>query len=129
MKTSYLLLLTILFMVACKKEATVVPKTTPVTPVTTTVSTTTPTVTAATTTVPDTMPNKAGFKLKISKDSVNYDEAMILFKPTAKTAFDPMEDGQYFSGFGQVSLASISSDGTDLAINTLPYTPGMAIGL
>jgi hypothetical protein len=128
MKTSYLILLTVLFLVACKKEVTVVPKVTSVAPVSTP-ATTTSTATSVTTTATDTMPNKAGFKLKLSKDSVNYDEAMFLFKSAAKTSFDPMEDGQYFAGFGQVSLASISSDDIDLAINALPYKPGMVIGL
>lgn len=54
---------------------------------------------------------------------------MFLFNHTAKLSFDPNSDSPYFPGYGQESLASISSDGRDLVINTVPYTSGMAIGL
>ncbi len=54
---------------------------------------------------------------------------MFLFKKAANPNFDPAVDAQYLPGYGQVSLASISSDGTDLAINSLPYSPDKPIKL
>jgi len=117
MKTKVLLSALVLFsLVACKKAAQILPipvKTQPI-------------VVAA---KPDTIPDKAIFKLKLSKDSINTDETAFIFKSSGKTTYDPMEDAPYFPGNGQVSLASISSDGRDLAINNLPYTPGMSIRL
>lgn len=77
----------------------------------------------------DTIPDKATFKLKLSKDTINYDETLFDFNHTASADFDFNVDAAYFPGFGQVSLASITSDGKDLAIYELPYEPGMSVGL
>jgi hypothetical protein len=117
MKTKFLLSLLVLFtFFACKKAAQILPNPVKTTPI-------------VVATKPDTIPDKAIFKLKLSKDTINTDETAFIFKSTGKTTYDPMEDAPYFPGNGQVSLASISSDGRDLAINNLPYTPGMSIRL
>ncbi len=132
MKTSTLLLISVLFLAACKKESVVTPAgsatkanssaTTPVSPTPTAPKTTAP-VSA------DTLANLSAIKLKLVQDSTNNDETMFLFKKAASSNYDPAIDAEYFAGYGQVSLASISADGTDLAINTLPYTPNKAIKL
>jgi len=68
-------------------------------------------------------------KIKLVKDSDNYDETMFIFTHSASSSFDLNEDSPYFPGYGQESLSSISADGRDLVINTLPYTPGAPIRL
>jgi len=130
MKASILLLATIFLFAACKKETVVAPKTPPVTQSPSTsgsnqgqVSTTT------TATPPDTLADRAMMKIKLVKDSDNYDETMFIFSHTASSSFDLNEDSPYFPGYGQESLSSISADGRDLVINTLPYTPGAPIRL
>ncbi|MFB9841010.1 hypothetical protein [Mucilaginibacter ginsenosidivorans] len=139
MKTLILSLILISTLVACKKE-TIAPVATPGKPAgtsTTASSSTTSTTSTSTTSTPvtpvaaatDTIPEMAGFKLKLIEDNTNYDEVLFMFKQKSSTTYDAMEDGKYFTGNGQVSLASISSDGTDLAVNSLPYSPGMSIGL
>ena len=77
----------------------------------------------------DTIPDKAVLKLKLVKDSTNCDETTFLFDHAASLSYTPAEDAIYFQGFGAVSLSSISSDGTWMAINKLPYSPGMVVGL
>ncbi len=77
----------------------------------------------------DTIPNRAMLKIKLCKDSVSADETAFVFNNSASVNFFNAEDAPYFQGYGQVSLASITADGYDLAINTLPYTPGMAVRL
>ncbi|HVV55969.1 MAG TPA: hypothetical protein VHC47_11615 [Mucilaginibacter sp.] len=77
----------------------------------------------------DTIPDKAGFRLRLAKDSTNRDETMIVFNCHADTNYIANDDGLYFPGFGLQSLASISGDGKDLSIYTTPYRPGMKIGL
>jgi hypothetical protein len=121
-KLSALLAFLLLSFSACKKLEDVAP-TTPVTPV---VSTATNTVTPV---KYDTIPDKAIFKLQLVKDSSNYDETMFIFDHKASLNYSGNEDGAYFPGYGEESLASISNDGKDLAINDLPFTQGMAIGL
>jgi hypothetical protein len=130
MKASILLLATIFLFAACKKETVVAPKTPPVTQSPSTsgsnqgqVSTTT------TATPPDTLADRAMMKIKLVKDSDNYDETMFIFTHSASSSFDLNEDSPYFPGYGQESLSSISADGRDLVINTLPYTPGAPIRL
>lgn len=123
MKTSILLSLLLLSLAACQKNEKVTPT---VAPITSTTTTTTPTPTAAV--KPDTIPDQAAFKIQLFKDSINTDETMFIFSHTSKTSYTN-NDAVYFQGFGQESLASISSDGKDLAINGLPYTPGMSIAL
>ena len=54
---------------------------------------------------------------------------MITFNHTASLNYSNMTDAPYLSGFGQVSLASVSRDNVDLAIYNLPYTSGMSIAL
>ena len=123
MKTKVLLSLVVLLsFVACQKAAQIIPNINPGTP-------TKPTPPVVVTVKPDTIPDKASFKLQLSKDNINTDEIVFVFKTEAKTAYDSGEDALHFMGNGQVNLASISSDGRDLAINDLPYTPGMSIGL
>ncbi|MGZ3999359.1 MAG: hypothetical protein ACXVIY_01965, partial [Mucilaginibacter sp.] len=79
--------------------------------------------------VPDTIPDMAAFKLKLVKDQVNNDETMFLFSKTSSLNYDPNEDARYFAGNGDEHLSSISADGWELVINTLPYKPGMSVGL
>lgn len=132
---------------SCKKDADVAPEAATTTsassisktsaPVTSTTSTSASTSsTSATPTPPpvvkasvDTIPDNASFKIKLGKDSTNTDETLIIFNHSASLNYSKANDAPYFSGFGQVSLASISHDGIDIAIKSLPYTPGMSIGL
>ncbi|MFI5159921.1 MAG: hypothetical protein ACHQHN_01525 [Sphingobacteriales bacterium] len=112
MKTASLFLLLIFCFTACKKDALIASKNEQKTPI-----------------KPDTIPDKAGFKIKLYKGNSDYDETMFLFDHRSSTNYCANEDAGYLVGFGQVSLASISHDGRDLAINRLPYKPGMSIGL
>ena len=75
----------------------------------------------------DTIPDKAVLKIELFRDSIISDETAIAFEHTACLAYNSLIDAPYFAGTGQLSFASISSDGRDLAINTLPYKQGMAI--
>jgi hypothetical protein len=77
----------------------------------------------------DTLPDLAFFKLKMVKDSSNYDETVIVFNHLATANYDPQIDAEYFSGFGAESFFSISGDGVALAINRLPYKNGLTIRL
>jgi hypothetical protein len=78
---------------------------------------------------PDSIPDKAYFKIKLVKDSMNYDETAFVFDHTAGIAYDNKKDALYLAGFGQESLSSLSGDGRELAIYRLPYTRGMSIRL
>jgi hypothetical protein len=78
---------------------------------------------------PDTIPDGARLGIRLFRDSVIYDGFMLGFNHKASVNYIVDEDAPYFMGYGDISLASISGDDRDLAINTLPYTPGMAIGL
>ena len=119
MKSSILLLLSLFALAACKKEAVVTPSPAPLK------------YANVANIQKDTLPDMAALKVKMVmvNDTTNYDETMFLFQKSASLAYDPDADAQYFAGFGQESLASISSDGIYLAINRLPYTRGMVIGL
>ena len=119
MKTSILTALVLFSLVACKKEEKVLPKAIAAPSTSTTVSKSNQ----------DTIPDKAAFKIKLAKDSTNSDETMLSFNHKVSRNYSANNDAPYFQGFGQVSLASISGNGVDLAINELPYTPGMSIGL
>ena len=79
--------------------------------------------------LPETIPDGACLKLRLVKDSTNYDETMIRLVHTATAAYNANEDGIYFTGFGQEQLSSVSQEGTDLAINALNYAPGMTVCL
>ncbi len=101
-------------LVACHKDGKLAPGTAP-------------TATLASASIKyDTIPDKAVLKLKLFKDSLTHDETAISFEHTAGLAYNLNLDAVYFAGFGQLSLASISSDGKDLAHYELPYTRGMA---
>ena len=115
MKKLILLSLILFSLAACQKEEKVLPKAA---------------VLGSNTQVkPDTIPDNAAFKIKLVKDSTNGDETMICFNHLASLKYSSSNDAPYLPGFGKVSLASISADGIDLAINKVPYTPGMPIGL
>lgn len=122
---------------SCKKDAEIAPKAAPLTSTKTISKTSTPVAPTSATTTPvtsvkastDTIPDKAAFKIKLGKDSINTDETMIVFNHTASLDYSNMTDAPYLSGFGQVSLANVSRDGVDIAIKSLPYTSGMSIAL
>jgi hypothetical protein len=117
MKTLILLSLVLFTLAACKKEEKISPNTTP------------PKSTAVIVAKADTIPDSATLKITLVKDTVNADETMFVFKHTSSLAYVFDEDAPYFQGFGEINLSSISSNGRDLAINGLPYTSGMSIGL
>jgi hypothetical protein len=121
MKVLRLLIFILFLFAACKKEGEVSPKPVPV---------------GSTTPVPvtvvklDTIPDKAAFKIQLVKDEVNNDETMFQFNHKAALNYSGNDgDAPYFPGYGQESLASVTSDGRDLVINVLPYTSGMSIDL
>lgn len=123
-----LLLLPFIFLSSCQKSS-VAPTITPSTSKTTTT-------TVAATSTPlnqgiDSLSNIKGFlRLQLAKDSINTDNILINFLPTAKTTYVGNEDAPTFQGFGQVSLSSLSSDNVPLAINALPLTKkGLSIGV
>ena len=64
--------------------------------------------------------NNQYLRLQIAKDSINTDYMMIRFNSNAATAYTPNLDAPYKTGFGVVSLASLSSDNIPLAINVVP---------
>jgi len=69
-------------------------------------------------------------RLRLAEDSVNTDGILVNFTPSASAAYVRGEDAPSLQGFGQVSLASISSDHIPLAINVMPLTKtGTTIGL
>ena len=73
----------------------------------------------------DTVVNvKSNLRLQLAMDSVNSDNIMICFDPSAKSSYDPSEDAVTFQGWGKVSLSSFSSDNIPLAINKLPLMSG-----
>jgi hypothetical protein len=120
MKTSTslsLLSLSFFALTACQKETRVAPENINVSSV------------ASVATTQDTIPDKACFKIKLVKDSMNYDETAIVFDHTAGTVYNSSWDAIYFTGFGNESLSSLSSDGRALAIYRLPYAQGMSISL
>ena len=117
MKPLILLSLVLFALAACKKEEKIAPETTPQKS------------TTAIVVKPDTIPDSAALKICLVKDTINTDETMFVFNHTYSLGYVFDQDAPYFQGFGQVSLASISSGGKYLAINGLPYTSGMSIGL
>jgi hypothetical protein len=61
-------------------------------------------------------------RLTLLQDSLNYNDMLMFFKANATPAYDGSEDAKYFPGNGaQVALASLSSDGVQLAVNALPF--------
>jgi hypothetical protein len=118
MKNAIYLSVILLFLVACKKDSK-----------TSGESSNRITASLLNVTKPDTIPDNAAVKLKLVKDSLNYDETMLCFNHSSSSEYDSKIDAVYFTGFGQESLASLSRDGVALAINNQPYTPNMSIGL
>ncbi len=59
--------------------------------------------------------------LELIKDSVNKDGIILSLSKTASANYSRSEDAAYKTGSGQVSLASRSADGVQLAINATPY--------
>jgi len=117
---------------SCKKDAEIAPKAASLTSIKSISKTLTPVTPTSATPLKantDTIPDNAAFKIKLGKDSVNTDETMIVFNHSATLNYSNMNDAPYLSGFGQVSLASISKDGVDIAIKSLPYASNMSIGL
>ena len=64
----------------------------------------------------DTIPDHSAFKIKLVKDSTSSDETMLTFNHLGSRIYSANNDAPYLQGFGQVSLASVSRDGVDLAI-------------
>jgi hypothetical protein len=113
-----ILLSSILFsLAACQKEEAIAPKASPASS------------TASVTSKKDSIPDDAALKVKLIKDSTNYDETALVFDHLATLNYSDSNDAPYFIGFGLVSLTSVSKDGRDLAIYRLPYSSGMSIGL
>lgn len=116
MKALTLFLLTIVLFAACKKDTSIAPEI--------------PTsITVAIAASADTLPDKAGFRIKIFQDSVNYEETAVIFKHSASPDYIFGEDAPYMPGFGKVSLASMSKDGKSLSMSIMPYAPGAGINL
>ena len=65
---------------------------------------------------------KGYLRIQMAKDTFNTCNILIQFNPDAKTTYGKNEDAPYFSGFGLVSLASLSSDNVALAINDMPLS-------
>ena len=115
MKISIPIVLMLFCLTACHKEEILAPATAPKAKL------------ASASIKHDTIPDNAVLKFKLFRDSLIYDETAICFKHSAGLAYNLQVDAPYLAGFGQLSFASISSNGRDLAIYTLPYTQGMAV--
>jgi len=70
----------------------------------------------------DTLSVNGYMRVQLAMDSVNTDNILINFNPTAQTTFNLIEDAPTLQGLGLVSLSSLSSDGRALSIYTLPLT-------
>lgn len=117
MKKKYLsiLLITVLYFSACKKDVlTPAPATLPASQ---TAAITSTTVTNQSSPATDSLKY---IRLQLAKDSTNYDNILLEFKPTAQNKYLPSEDARKFIGYGIESLASFSSDRVPLAIDALP---------
>jgi hypothetical protein len=126
MKKLYLALIVILPLVGCEKETNTVPGN--VTSTSSTISKQVTNTTNAPVSV-DTLADHSFIKVALVLDSINNDETELVFVKTANPAYNAMEDGKYFQGFGAESLASLTSDAVPAAINIMPYMPDQAIGL
>jgi len=60
-------------------------------------------------------------RLEMAMDTINKEETIITFNNAAKNKFDANEDSPYLAGSGEVSLATMSADSVQLAINAVPY--------
>jgi len=68
-------------------------------------------------------------RLKMSLDTINNEETLVSFSPTAQTGFVVNEDAAHKAGEGLVGFTSISSDNVPLAINMLPLAATQTIPL
>ncbi|MFI5160142.1 MAG: T9SS type A sorting domain-containing protein [Sphingobacteriales bacterium] len=59
-------------------------------------------------------------RLQLALDSIHSDETIIAFNNQSKSTFIPSEDARYKTGTGKVTLASLSSDNVQIAINQMP---------
>jgi hypothetical protein len=60
-------------------------------------------------------------RLKLSIDSLNYDDIAISFNSSASTSYNPAEDAAYLAGANALEgLSSYSADSVKLSINSLP---------
>lgn len=64
--------------------------------------------------------NNQYMRLQLNQDSVNNDDIVIHFSNEASTDYVLNEDAPYKPGYGTVSMASISSNNVNLAINNMP---------
>ena len=60
-------------------------------------------------------------RLQLALDTINKDDILIVFDPTARSNYEPGSDAMGRAGNGPLRLSSVSTDGVDLAINRLPY--------
>lgn len=115
-----LIVISVTWLSSCKKDTSVAPD--PKTPDSTTAVTPgTGPLTPGSATSTDTVMNITGFiKLELKKDTINKDNIVLYFTPNASASYIPGEDAPLFSGYGNQTLSSISSDGILLSINELP---------
>jgi len=60
-------------------------------------------------------------RIKLSVDSLNYDDIAIGFNASASTKYNPNEDAAYITGMNAIEgLSSFSDDSVKLAVNFLP---------
>ena len=119
MRTIFYFLLIIAFFVSCKKEETVQDA----------VKSKQPAPVSLTTATQDTLADGSCFKIRLQQDSAAIDETCFIFKHSATTAYSASGDARYFPGMGIGSLSSFTGDGIECAIQTLPYSPRVAIRL
>ncbi len=74
---------------------------------------------ATATTAPDVQPKY--LSVELFKDSTASEDALILFKPSAKAAYVYNEDADYMKGNSAVNLSTRSSDNIALAINQMNF--------
>jgi hypothetical protein len=60
-------------------------------------------------------------RVEMAKDSINREEAVVVFNSSAKNEYIKNEDSPYFTGSGTVSLSTNSSDNAPLAIDRRPF--------
>lgn len=65
--------------------------------------------------------NMQYLRLQLAEDTVNTDDMLLQFRSNISTAYKSNVDVPYKVGFGDVSLASMSSDHVPLAINVQPF--------
>jgi hypothetical protein len=131
MNRLYIGLASLFLMIACRKDVRVA-HTDPAAVAGSAKTATTPAIPAATMTTvanSDTLADRTQLKLALLSDSLHADETVLLFVKTADPCYNGNEDARYFQGLGLENLASLAPDGTELAINSMPYMPGKPIGL